>query len=146
MTRAYELLTVASAIAAIETLQARVAELEDKYLVEKGMRRLAVGERDALAAELAAIKNQEPVAWGMPDAAGNIVDTLADAERVEDVTQWSAQFNVPLFAAPTPPVREPLTDAEIEAIARAHGTVGWQTLADMQTFARAIEAAIKEQK
>ena len=143
MTRAYELLTVASAIAAIETLQARVAELEDKYLVEKGMRRLAVGERDALAAELAAIKNQEPVAWGMPDAAGNIVDTLADAERVEDVTQWSAQFNVPLFAAPTTPVREPLSDDQCRDIYNSAMELPNRSAVSVMRY---IESKIKEQK
>lgn len=35
-----------------------------------------------------------------------------------------------------------LTDEEIETAARMHGTGGWQTLADMMTFARAIEAAV----
>lgn len=36
------------------------------------------------------------------------------------------------------------TDAELEALARAHGTGGWQTLPDMVRFARAV-LAIKPQ-
>lgn len=35
-----------------------------------------------------------------------------------------------------------LTDDEVEIAARMHGTGGWQTLASMMTFARAIEAAV----
>lgn len=48
---------------------------------------------------------------------------------------------VPLYAAP--PVAAPVrpNDSELEMIARAHGTGGWQTLGDMVTFARAIESA-----
>ena len=84
---------------------------------------------------------REPVAY-MSSRTGATV-TKAQRQRMQN----NGEYNKPLvFAAATPPVREPLTDAEIEAIARAHGTGGWQTLADMQTFARAIEAAIKEQK
>ncbi len=48
---------------------------------------------------------------------------------------------MPLYAAP--PVAAPVrpNDSELEMIARAHGTGGWQTLGDMVTFARAIESA-----
>ena len=47
-----------------------------------------------------------------------------------------------LYAAP--PVAAPVrpNDSELEMIARAHGTGGWQTLGDMVTFARAIESAV----
>ena len=47
-----------------------------------------------------------------------------------------------LYAAPpiTAPVR--LTDSEAEAVARIHGTGGWQTMADMMKFSRAIETAV----
>ena len=43
-----------------------------------------------------------------------------------------------------PPVAAPVrpNDSELEMIARAHGTGGWQTLGDMVTFARAIESAV----
>ena len=49
---------------------------------------------------------------------------------------------MPLYAAP--PVAAPVrpNDSELEMIARAHGTGGWQTLGDMVTFARAIETAV----
>ena len=49
---------------------------------------------------------------------------------------------MPLYAAP--PVAAPVrpNDSELEMIARAHGTGGWQTLGDMVTFARAIESAV----
>ena len=112
MTRAYELLTVASAIAAIETLQARVAELEDKYQVQAFTLQLAEKGRDALAAELAAIKNQEPVGvvgtttavwtasthdckWNPPG------EPLKTAHLFKDVP-----LGAPLFAKPTPPVQQ----------------------------------------
>ena len=49
---------------------------------------------------------------------------------------------MPLYAAQ--PVAAPVrpNDSELEMIARAHGTGGWQTLGDMVTFARAIESAV----
>lgn len=133
-------------VSELYALQARVAELEadkaawirraDKTWHEKHF----TDQIAALTAELAAIKSQEPAAW---------------FELNESLDAWFLAYSCnpkaktrPLYTAPVPPVppvREPLTDAEIETIARAHGTGGWQTLADMQKFARAIEAAIKEQ-
>ena len=49
---------------------------------------------------------------------------------------------MPLYAAQ--PVAAPVrpNDSELEMIARAHGTGGWQTLGDMVTFARAIETFV----
>jgi len=104
---------VLAACAERDALQTRVVELEDKYLVEKGMRRLAVGERDALAAELAAIKNQEPVAWRM-DWINHGPSFTADKS---DYVTWFAGKEsypkelVPLFAAPVPELRG-VTDAQ----------------------------------
>ena len=123
-----------------DRLAARVAELETACDLARTAANFLSAERDIIAAELAAALAQEPVAY-MSSRTGATV-TKAQRQRMQN----NGEYNKPLvFAAATPPVREPLTDAEIEAIARAHGTGGWQTLADMQTFARAIEAAIKEQ-
>lgn len=55
-----------------------------------------------------------------------------------------------LYAAPIPPVREPLSDAQINEIRLVHGVTssgrGIREVAQVISFARAIEAAIKEQK
>ncbi len=70
-------------------------------------------ERDALAAELAAIKNQEPVAWRM-DWINHGPSFTADKS---DYVTWFAGKEsypkelVPLFAAPVPELRG-VTDAQ----------------------------------
>ncbi len=66
-------------------------------------------ERDALAAELAAIKAREPVAW-----------------RWRMNGQWhygpeplfkdGFTTQEPLYDKPTPPVQEPLSDEEVDAL------------------------------
>jgi len=47
----------------------------------------------------------------------------------------------PLYTHPAPAVQQPLTEAEIDALVRQHGTGGWQSVNDMAMFARAVEAA-----
>lgn len=46
--------------------------------------------------------SDEPVAWGMTDAAGNIVDTITEGDRLGDMTKWSSEYPVPLYRHPTP--------------------------------------------
>lgn len=126
---------------AVEEVAVKTAVLDKEVSELYALRK----ERDALAAELAAARAQEPVSYRY-----KFTHPISGEPVWRDSSlMWNGQCVQevqPLFAAPVPPVREPLTDAEIETIARAHGTGGWQTLADMQKFARAIEAAIKEQK
>ena len=98
---------------------------------------------DRMKAELAAIKAREPVAW-----------------RWRMNGQWhygpeplfkdGFTTQEPLYDKPTPPVQEPLSDAQINEIRLVHGVTssgrGIREVAQVISFARAIEAAIKEQK
>ena len=165
--------------AEIEALQARVKELEDdaKYLQATinemcdaipnyswsgGAAKeiaAAFAERDALAAELAALRAQEPIAYLRFWAAQRVTqDGNVDADegfevcRVQDMGA-DKQPAFPVFAAPVPPVRVPLTDKEVlrawisvsDPIALGKQLPGENGSA-VREFVRAIEAAIKEQK
>ena len=96
------------AISLIEALQARVAELTkldsgrcttiNSLTVENAQ---LERDRDALAAELAAIKGREPVAWiFVPNR------ELLWPREVEVTNPIELASYAPLFAAPTTPVRE----------------------------------------
>lgn len=64
--------------------------------------------------------------------------------RLHDVAAHCANVEAELAEIkPAKPVtaQVQLNDSEMEMIARAHGTGGWQTLDDMVRFARAIETA-----
>ncbi|MGL4265167.1 MAG: hypothetical protein ACRCTX_26385 [Afipia sp.] len=107
-----------AAYSKVEELTQRVAELE---------------------AERAERGREKPVAWldkSTDERPGDTVWLPGDLKGMD--TSWL----VPLYAALpiTSPVR--LTDEQVETTARNHGTGGWQTLADMTTFARAIETAV----
>ena len=105
---------------------------------------VVIGELRARVAELEAERaereKQEPVLWTSKKAidavkkfgAGCIYLT-SKPEDGNDASLYTAQ---PVTA----PVR--LTDSKAEAVARRHGTGGWQTLADMMRFSRAIETAV----
>jgi hypothetical protein len=115
---------------AIEALQARVAELEQSRGVAIKFARQVQEDRDKLAAELASIKKREP-----------------DDSDMNQVHEGS------VYLGPTPPVRESLSDAEIDALVPPPETFGkWQApwsagdYVILRAVARAIEAAIKEQK
>jgi hypothetical protein len=60
---------LAEAADAIESLQAENERLENEVLVQRGMARLANGERDALAAKLATLDNKKPWMVSAIDAA-----------------------------------------------------------------------------
>jgi hypothetical protein len=98
----------------------------------------------ALRTAIQEAEKVEPVAWGMPDAVGNIVDTITENDRQEDTTSWSSQYTAPLYLAP-PPAQpaKPLSDAEIDA--------AWRSVDYTQPYeqfrmsiGRAIEAKLKE--
>ena len=124
---------------AVEEVAVKTAVLDKEVSELYALRK----ERDALAAELAAIKAREPVAW-----------------RWRMNGQWhygpeplfkdGFTTQEPLYDKPTPPVREPLSDAQINEIRLVHGVTssgrGIREVAQVISFARAIEAAIKEQK
>jgi len=42
---------------------------------------------------------QEPVAWGMPDAEGNIVDTITAFDKTGEMKPWEEQYSIPLYTA-----------------------------------------------
>ena len=44
----------------------------------------------------------EAVAWGMPDHAGNIVETIMPIDKQTDMKMWADQYKVPLFTHPAP--------------------------------------------
>jgi len=89
-----------------DRLAARVAELETACDLARTAANFLSAERDIIAAELAAARAQEPVAY-MSSRTGATV-TKAQRQRMQN----NGEYNKPLvFAAATPPVREPLTDA-----------------------------------
>ena len=59
--------------------------------------------------------SQETVAWGQPDACGNIVDSITPYDKeTPDMQKWAAQYSVPLY---TLPVRtKDLTDDDLLGI------------------------------
>ena len=107
----------ADAKAAIEALQTRLAEAEDT--------------NNALRVRLGS-EPHEPV---------TTVEDRYNADGKSCHITDDLPAGMPLYAAQ--PVAAPVrpNDSELEMIARAHGTGGWQTLGDMVTFARAIESA-----
>lgn len=90
----------------IEALQAENARLtaHDQMLVDVNKELLddckhLIAERDALQAKLKALEGQEAVAWGMPDAEQNIVDTITEFDRTGEMKKWEAQYSIPLYLA-----------------------------------------------
>lgn len=47
-------------------------------------------------------RNKAIVAWGQPDAAGNIVETISPYEKEGDMKEWAAQYKIPLVKQPDP--------------------------------------------
>ena len=45
---------------------------------------------------------QEPVAWGQPDAERNIVDTVTADDKAQAHDGWAYQYTVPLYKRGTP--------------------------------------------
>ena len=128
---------------AIEALQARVAELEIQaaefhmaYRIkcDKETKALTV-ERDALAAELAAARAQEPSYLLTPDG-----KCYAYGDSPPLSAGHADATLLKLYAAPTPPVREPLSYRDI---LRIYNEVGPEDGVPYR-FAGAIEAITKE--
>ena len=59
-------------------------------------------------------KEAEPVAWGQPDACGNIVETITpdDKTHTKAPKGWADIYSVPLYTRPSP-ARKPMTEEEI---------------------------------
>jgi len=134
---------------AIEALQARVADQSAQLTRHTNLIDQLQEERCKLAAELAEIHKQEPVSHRY-----RFIHPISGEPVWRDSSPtWNGQCVQevqPLFAAPVPPVREPLSDAQINEIRLVHGVTssgrGIREVAQVISFARAIEAAIKEQK
>ena len=47
-------------------------------------------------------RNKAIVAWGQPDAAGNIVETISPDEKVGEMKAWAAQYTSPLVKQEEP--------------------------------------------
>ena len=130
----------------------RIAELESRLEISPLHNVDGIMARDAtiklqdeyiakLEAERAEREKQGPVAHEYQGRDGiwrGFINQQHYKNTVEDGS-WPIRA---LYAAPpiTAPVR--LTDSEAEAVARIHGTGGWQTMADMMKFSRAIETAV----
>jgi hypothetical protein len=105
----------------------------------------AVGlEIDAIKALRAALADHneevlemvEPVAWAMSRPDGLILDVICPDEH----DAYEGEYTVPLYAAPRPAKREPLTDEEITAHFQEHVDTG--SLLSFAEGARFAEAAI----
>ena len=138
-------------IAAVKYYAMRVAELESRLEISPLHNVDGIMARDAtiklqderiaeLEAERAEREKQEPVLWTSKKAIDAVKKFGAGCiyltSKPEDGNDASLYTTQPVTA----PVR--LTDSEAEAVARIHGTGGWQTLADMMRFSRAIETAV----
>ncbi len=170
-------------------LAARVAELETACDLARTAANFLSAERDIIAAELAAARAQEPVSYrykfthpisgepvwrdSSPTWNGQCVQEVqplfaAPVPPVREPVAWRWRMNgqwhygpeplfkdgfttqEPLYDKPIPPVREPLSDAQINEIRLVHGVTssgrGIREVAQVISFARAIEAITKEQK
>jgi hypothetical protein len=67
--------------------------------------------------------SDQPVAWGMPQPDGLILDVICPEEHA----RCEGSYTVPLYAAPQP--RERLTDEEITEGCRSLGVGSYQSLA-----------------
>ena len=54
----------------------------------------------------------KPVAWGAPDALGNIIDTITSNDKTGELRLWESQYSVPLYTAEVPAEQS----AEIESL------------------------------
>ena len=83
--------------------------------------------------------SSEPVAWGMPQPDGAILDVITPEEHA----RAAGEYTVPLYTHP--PQRKPLTDEEIwreyQGLWPFHPAAEPKLAADIAAFARAIERA-----
>lgn len=104
----------------------------------------ARAERDALAAELKALREREPIGYISPKTSHWLAahkDSSSSYGVIRIHCSETDSQAVPLYAHPVP-ARE-LTKEVTERIAREHGTGGWQTLSSMKLFAHAVERWLK---
>ena len=83
-------------------------------------------------------ETEEPVAWGQPDACGNIVETITpdDKTHTKAPKGWADIYSVPLYTRPEP-ARKPLPE-KIDPILRTAGSMkyhpsyvaGWNNCID----------------
>lgn len=96
---------------------------------------LIKSERDSLAAKLAELEGQEPVAW--------YVDGDEGREYNGTPHMSFGRVGTPLFASPLPATPVRLTDAEIGLIEReAKASPAWDFSTHPLPLARAIETAV----
>ena len=105
---------------------------------DAGRNALAADGGERARAALAAASGDAPRAMLLTHTDGR--ETLHPPSEFATAYRDTAVYQQMLYAHP--PVA-PLTDAQIERIARAHGTGGWQTVDDMVKFARAIESELR---
>jgi hypothetical protein len=98
------------------------------------MLRLMIQATDTLRAALAR-QEQEPVAWGLQNEGGEILDCISPKSHSE-----LSEYNVPLYTHPPRRKWRGMTDEEILPLYNTTPS----SHAEMLEFARAIEAALKE--
>ena len=138
--------------------EAELRRLDTAHTVAVELAAKYAAERDQLRAQVEQMQGGEPVSnWPLKAKVWkreNTQEWVLDIEGTLGETNMTCRHTQPLSVAyedvPGLPTlyREPvtLTDAEIEAIARKHGTGGWQTLPDMGKFAHAIISALREKE
>jgi hypothetical protein len=102
---------------------------------------VAVDLADALADHNEeSLEMVEPVAWAMSRPDGLILDVICPDEH----DAYEGEYTVPLYAAPRPAKREPLTDEEIDRVTDAQWARNNHKpiYAAHRAYARAIEDAI----
>ena len=75
---------------------------------------------EAMTVLIAQPAEQEPVAWGLPRPDGLILDVICPEEHDRE----PGQYTVPLYAAPQPVKREPLTRDQVKAMLAEAGYKG----------------------
>lgn len=56
--------------------------------------------RDKLRKLIADCKHYDATAWGQPDAAGNIIESISPDEKLSDMKAWADQYSVALYSEP----------------------------------------------
>ena len=125
------------------------ADVENLYFTELDNRTLSFAR--AIEAEVNArwqkmLGDGKAVAWGMPDPAGNIVETIMPIDKLTDMKMWANQYKVPLFTHPAPDHTALLRQAlgAFEKI-NSHGTVSSTWVDDVQQAITAIKESLNGQ-
>ncbi len=117
----------------VDAMKRALEALEDPIAFAKGH-----AAKAALRLAIKQAERQEPVAWGVDWGKAGDIPCVSIIKRLADGGMEVVAVEYAPYAYTAPPQRQPLTEAEIEALARwadEHGAP-WHI-----AFARAIERA-----